>query len=54
MLKIILVALAVIVIVLVAFVAMQPPQFRVARSAAISAPAPAVFAQVNDFQKWEA
>lgn len=54
MLKIILVALAVIVIVLVAFVAMQPPQFQVARSAAISAPAPAIFAQVNDFQEWEA
>jgi uncharacterized protein YndB with AHSA1/START domain len=33
---------------------MQPSEFRVARSATISAPPPAVFAQVNDFHKWEA
>src|SRR3989442_13971486 len=50
----ILIALAVIVIVLVVVVAMQPSEFRVVRSATISAPAPAVFAQVNDFHKWEA
>src|SRR5256712_8385108 len=49
-----LIALAVIVIVLVLVVAMQPSEFRVVRSATISAPAPAVFAQVNDFHKWEA
>ena len=54
MLKIILIALAVIVIVLVVVVAMQPSKFRVVRSATIFAPAPAVFAQVNDFHKWEA
>jgi len=50
----ILIAFAVIVIVLVIVVAMQPSEFRVARSATISAPPPAVFAQVNDFHKWEA
>ena len=50
----ILIAFAVIVIVLVIVVAMQPSEFRVARSATMSAPAPAVFAQVNDFHKWEA
>ena len=50
----ILIAIAVILIVLVVVVAMQPSEFRVARSATMSAPAPTVFAQVNDFHKWEA
>jgi Polyketide cyclase / dehydrase and lipid transport len=50
----ILIAIAVIVIVFVVVVAMQPSEFRVARSATVSAPPPAVFAQVNDFHKWEA
>ena len=54
MLKKILISLAVIVVVLVVVVAMQPSEFRIARSATISAPAPAVFAQVNDFHKWDA
>jgi hypothetical protein len=49
-----LVALAVIVVVLVVIIALQPGEFRVARSATISAPAPEVFTQVNDFHKWEA
>ena len=50
----ILIAVAVIVVVFVVVVAMQPSEFRVARSTTISAPPPAVFAQVNDFHKWEA
>ena len=54
MLKTILVAFAVIIVVLVVIVALQPSDFRVARSTTISAPPPAVFAQVNDFHKWEA
>ena len=54
MLKKILISLAVIVVVLVVVVAMQPSEFRIARSATISAAAPAVFAQVNDFHKWDA
>jgi hypothetical protein len=54
MLKIILISLAVIVLVLVVIIALQPSEFRVARSTTISAPPPAVFAQVNDFHKWEA
>ena len=54
MLTTILIILAVIVIVFVVVVAMQPSEFRVARSSMMSAPAPAVFAQVNDFHKWEA
>jgi Polyketide cyclase / dehydrase and lipid transport len=54
MLKIILIALVVIVVVLVVMIALQPSDFRVARSTPISAAPPAVFAQVNDFHKWEA
>jgi Polyketide cyclase / dehydrase and lipid transport len=54
MLKIILISLAVILIVFVVVVAIQSSEFRLARSTAISAPPPAVFAQVNDFHKWEA
>ena len=50
----ILIAVAVIVIVFVVIVALQPSEFRVARSATIGAPPPVVFAQVNDFHKWEA
>ena len=50
----ILIALAVIVIVFAAVVGARPSEFRVARTATIAAPAPAVFAHVNDFHKWEA
>ncbi len=50
----VLIALAVIVVVFVAIVATRPSEFRVTRTATISAPAPAVFAQVNDFHNWEA
>ena len=49
---IILVAIAVIIFIIVA--AMQPSDFRVTRTATISTPASAVFAQVNDLQKWDA
>jgi Polyketide cyclase / dehydrase and lipid transport len=55
--KKLLIALAAVAAVLAAFavvVAMQPSEFRVARSAIIFAPAPDVFAQVNDFHNWEA
>src|SRR2546423_12563373 len=54
MLTKVLIALAVIVVVLVIVVAMQSSEFRVTRTATISAPAAVVFAQVNDFHKWEA
>ena len=50
----ILIAIAVIVVVFAIIVALQPSEFRIVRSATISAPAPTVFAQVNDFHKWEA
>ena len=54
MLQTILIALAVLVVALVVIVALRPSEFRVARSTTISAAPPAVFAQVNDFRKWEA
>ena len=50
----ILAAIAVIVIVAVVVVATRPPEFRIVRTTRISAPPPAVFAQVNDFHKWGA
>lgn len=49
-----LVVIAAIVVVLAAIVAMQPAEFRIARTATIAAPASTVFAQVNDFRNWEA
>jgi polyketide cyclase/dehydrase/lipid transport protein len=54
MLMKILIGIAVIVVVFVVVVALQPAEFRIARTTAISAPAEAVFAQVNDFHKWVA
>jgi uncharacterized protein YndB with AHSA1/START domain len=48
-----LVILVAIVGVFAAVVAMQPADFRVARTATINAPAAEVFAQVNDFHNWE-
>lgn len=50
----ILIAVAAILVVLVIVIATRPSEFRVERAATISAPAPVVFAQVNDFHKWEA
>ena len=54
MLKKILIGLAVLVLGFVAFVAMQPSDFRVERTATIAAPPASAFAQVNDLRKWEA
>jgi uncharacterized protein YndB with AHSA1/START domain len=54
MLLIILIALATIILALVLIIAIQPSEFRVARTATISAPPSTVFAQVNDFHNWEA
>jgi hypothetical protein len=50
----VLIVVAGIVVLFAIIVALQPSDFRVTRSAIMSAPAPAVFAQVNDFHKWEA
>ena len=54
MLKKVLIILAVIVVGFLAVVALRPAEFRVIRTATISAPPPAVFAQVNDLHNWEA
>ena len=54
MLKKILIALAAIAVVFVGYVAMQPSEFRVVRTATVAAPTPDVFAQVNNFHNWEA
>ena len=55
--KILLYGLAAIVLIITVFcvvVAMQPAHYTVERSTTINAPAPVVFAQVNDFHKWQA
>lgn len=50
----ILAVVALVIVILVIVIALQPGEFRIARSAKISAPPPVVFAQVNDFRKWQA
>ncbi len=52
MLKKILIALVIIVVAFAVVVALQPSEFRVARSTMVAAPAAAVFQQVNDFHNW--
>ena len=52
--KRIFIGFASVVVVLAAVAALQPGEFRVARSATISGPPAEVFAQVNDFHNWEA
>jgi uncharacterized protein YndB with AHSA1/START domain len=54
MLKKILIGAVVVIAALAVFVAMQPDDFRIERTANVNAPPAAVFAQVNDFHKWEA
>jgi len=54
MLTTILIVLAVAIVGFIAVVAMQPAESRVTRSAPVSAPPPAVFAQVNDLRNWDA
>ncbi len=54
MLTTIVIGLAVIVAVFIIVVATRPADFRVKRSATISAPAGVVFVLVNDLHKWEA
>ena len=54
MLTQILIVLAVLIAGFVIVVATRPADFCVKRSAAVAAPATAVFAQVNDFRKWTA
>jgi len=50
----ILIGAAIVLVALVAYVATQPGEFSVSRSATFAALAPAAFAQVNELKKWEA
>ena len=52
-LKKVLIGFVVVIGVFAGVVALQPNEFKVARSLAISAPPAAVFAHVNDLRKWE-
>ncbi|MEO8157566.1 MAG: SRPBCC family protein [Betaproteobacteria bacterium] len=54
MLTAILALLVISVAIFILVAAMQPADFRVTRSITISAPAPTVFAQVNELGKWAA
>src|SRR5882672_3251235 len=54
MLTYILIALAAVVVILLIVIALQRGDFRIERSATISAPPQRVFEQVNDFRKWTA
>jgi len=52
--KKILFGLALLLAIFLIVVALQPDEFRITRSAAVAAAPQQVFAQVNDFHKWEA
>ncbi|MDX6499795.1 MAG: hypothetical protein QOG23_3055 [Blastocatellia bacterium] len=54
MIKKILLGLVVIVVILLVVIALQSSTYHVERTATINAPASVVFAQVNDFHKWNA
>jgi hypothetical protein len=54
MFKKLFIALGLLIGLFVLVVAVQPTDFRVVRSATMAAPPARVFAQVNDFHKWEA
>jgi len=54
LLKKIFLGLILVVATLAAVIAMQPSDYRIERSATMSAPASAPFEQVNDFHNWEA
>jgi hypothetical protein len=53
MLKKIVLGLVAVVAVLAIVIALQSPEYRVTRTTTIAAPAPVVFAQVNDFHNWQ-
>ena len=50
----IVISVVVVMGVFAVIVAMRPSDFRVERSAVVAAPAPVVFAQVNDLHNWDA
>jgi hypothetical protein len=50
----IVVAVVVIAVGAIAVIVTQPSEFRIVRTATMRAPASAVFAQINDFHRWQA
>lgn len=54
MLKKVLFGLATLLVVLVALIIIQPSEYRVSRTLTMTAPAQDIFAQLNDFHRWEA
>ncbi len=50
----ILIGIVVVLLLLAAFIATRPSEFRITRSATIAAPPELVFAHVNDFHNWKA
>lgn len=50
----VLIGLAIVIGLFLIYVALQPDDFTVSRSIAISAPPDVVFSQVNDLRKWDA
>jgi hypothetical protein len=54
MLKKILIGIAAVIVLFVIIVALQPGQYRVSRSATITAAPSVVFEHVNDLHKWDA
>jgi len=54
MLKILLISIPTIIVVFLIIVAMQPSNYRLARSLVIAAPPDAVFPHINELKKWEA
>jgi hypothetical protein len=53
MLAYILGGIVAVLVLLFIVISMRPAEFRVSRSATMAAPQSTVFAQVNDFRKWE-
>ncbi len=47
------IVIAILLVALAGFIALQPSDFCIARTTTFSAPAEAVFAQINDFHQWE-
>ena len=52
MLKKVLIGVVAIVVVFVAFVAIQPSSYTVSRTTSVNAPPATVYALVSDFQTW--
>lgn len=53
MFKKILIGLAAVIVILLVVIAMQPPEYKIERSATINAPPATVYGNVNSFHKWQ-